>query len=255
MALITKIPGITFTDTTLPKLYRDGWIDANTLFLFDLGNSYCTGGKTTLANNDTLLNLVDGAPVGTVKLTASLPITGSGIYLPGGLNYVDLGSTYDLIALGTPNFVLTCWVMQDNNFSTANYQGIIGRSTGGATSIQYMIGTAGDASYGSRMRNAAGTAADISAGGTNAKNVAAQLALSWVNGTATFYLNGVSTGSAALTAPLATAAVNTWVGNMASGTNGFKGKIFRWGMKTLPSTTTAASQVTADYTMNSNRYS
>ena len=35
MTIITKIPGITFTDATLPKLYRDTAITAGTKFLFD----------------------------------------------------------------------------------------------------------------------------------------------------------------------------------------------------------------------------
>lgn len=250
------IQGTTFTDPTIPKIYKDKWIDAATLFLFDLKNKYCTGEVTKLVNLAVLKNLVDDAPTAVCKLSAGeLTLSGGGIYLPGPLNYIDLGSTYDLVALNNPSFVMMVWVMQDDNFSAQSYQGIIGRSLGGGTSIQYRIDTNGGGPWGGLMNNAAGTSLQLTATGNNARNVPTQLALSWESGVARLYVNGAQVGSGNIAAPSGATAANTWVGNMQGGTYNFKGKIYRWGMKLLSPGNSAASQVTADYAANMSRFS
>ena len=47
MSLITKIPGVIFTDTSLPKLYRDAVITAGTQFVFDADDTYSFAKQAT----------------------------------------------------------------------------------------------------------------------------------------------------------------------------------------------------------------
>ena len=88
MALITKIPGVTFTDNTLPKLYRESAITAGTLFLFDADDTYSYPSQATPVPGTTTWK--DLSPVGaTASFGSATPFEVDGF----NMSTVDTGAS------------------------------------------------------------------------------------------------------------------------------------------------------------------
>jgi len=140
MTLITKIPGVTFTDTTLPKLYRDSIITAGTKFCFDAGDTYSYAKQDTpVAGVDTWLDLSPNAASATFGsacpfdadgfTTSTVTNVATGIQLPASGKF---GPT-------PAGFVFTYW-FKYLAASTSFYPAFVGLSDGTTTGTnQYSI--------------------------------------------------------------------------------------------------------------------
>ena len=257
MSLIIKTSSA-FTDTALPKLYRDSLINAGSLMLFVFANLFCFAKQATPIATDTFLNLVDGAPNASIHYSNAMGFAGGGVFLPGygggDSTYIDLGDNYDLAALGSPDFLQIAWIKQNPaSYDTVSNQGIWGRSNGISTAnCQFMLEMnpplVGRVSNGTINVN-------LSAGGSFAPPVGVtQIAQAWVNGTLNLYANGAFMASAALAGPLNNpAGARAKIGAIQ---NFFKGYVYRTYLENLTvSSKNPATQVLADYNANVSRFS
>lgn len=106
-----------FTDTSLPKLYRDKSLNKGSLLLFDPGDPYCRNGVAAgaLTTSAIFKNLVDGGADFTITQSgnaASLNAGAGGVTFPGvaanGMQ-ISAGPGYDLSTLDH-DFLALLWV-------------------------------------------------------------------------------------------------------------------------------------------------
>lgn len=125
MALIQRVPGVTFTNT-LPKLYRDQVINAGTLQLYDALDTFSWPSQA--AGPGTLNNLVDGGASAAVSST---------VLFDNGFRFVDTGSGADLITLPAsaqptatePGFLFLLWLKRDATQVNTMTAAVAGAST------------------------------------------------------------------------------------------------------------------------------
>lgn len=128
MALITKIPGVTFTDNTLPKLYRESVITAGTRFLFDADDTYSYPSQATPVPGTTTWR--DLSPVGaTASFGSATPFEVNGFNMSTA---VDPAKGIQLPASGkfTANpasggFLVTYW-FKYLSVSASSYASLMG---------------------------------------------------------------------------------------------------------------------------------
>ena len=87
MALIAKIPDTSFTNLSLPKLYRDAVITPGTLFCYDFADPTSWVKQANSASGDVVKNLVDGGEDAALGTTA-LSFSGGGL---GGFGTTPTG--------------------------------------------------------------------------------------------------------------------------------------------------------------------
>ena len=231
-------------------------LNKGTKFLFDFEHPDCYPSQgATLAAGQTIQNLVDGAPAAIV-VGNSLTYANKAIVFPGTSgNSLKIGGTTDYHFTNN-SFLLGIWMLLDNNFSTAAYQGILGRASGTNPPNLEMAIDSGPAG-GLRPRGSVGTASLITSrqGSTDLSlNVAHYLAVSWQGGTITFWIDGVNVSSLAAAGPLANPSLDFTLGTMP-GFGSFKGKVFRCSLEDLTvSGKTAAAQVAANYAKQAGRF-
>lgn len=142
MALITKIPGVTFTDNTLPKLYRESVITAGTRFLFDADDTYSYPSQATPVPGTTTWR--DLSPVGaTASFGSATPFEVNGFNMSTA---VDQAKGIQLPASGkfTANpasggFLVTYWFkyLSVSASSYASFMGLADTTSLGAN--QYSV--------------------------------------------------------------------------------------------------------------------
>lgn len=73
MALIVTLPSVSFSDTSLPKLFRDGQVNDGSLFALDFGNPYCYAGSDGAVPTSAglLKNLVQGGQNARISLAGA----------------------------------------------------------------------------------------------------------------------------------------------------------------------------------------
>lgn len=126
MALIQRVPGVTFSNT-LPKLYRDEVINAGTLQLYDALDTFSWASQA--AGPGTLNNLADVVDPASVSST---------IAFDNGFRFVDTGSGADLITLPAsaqpaadePGFLFLLWLKRDTTQVNTLNAAVAGASTG-----------------------------------------------------------------------------------------------------------------------------
>lgn len=111
MTLITKIPGVVFTDKTLPKLYRDSIITAGTKFCLDSADLYSYPKQSTpTAGLDTWGDLSPNANQASFAGQAAVFSGGGFTYNPQvSGSYLSLPASGKSLADAT-GFMFGCWI-------------------------------------------------------------------------------------------------------------------------------------------------
>jgi hypothetical protein len=258
---VTQKLSSAFTDTSLPKLYRDPILTAGSLFLFDALNSYSNpNADGNIANGATFANLIDGAPGATANLLGShfQNLTGkAGIYSDGagGGSAIGMGaSTYDLSASNHEFWAWLWFKLPSTGYTTSNYQSPFFYSTSNANTSQWWF----DLGVGGVQPRFS-----IGEGGTSAMTLTSptnitpgsiyMLAGHWKAGALMeMYLNGSLNNSNSSGIPSSLQAGST---AQPSITDNVTGTIYRWGLEDLTvSGASAAAQASAEYNANHTRF-
>jgi hypothetical protein len=255
MGLITKLPNVNFTDASLPKLYKDGLINAGTLGLYDFKNAVTFGGSlpaagSTLTNGLSLTNMVDAGPAASVVSSALVYTAGGGIQFNGGgpASLISMGNNYNL-APANPNFLMLLWVKM--TMVSSNYGLLFGRGyTTNPPDCQYRFDMGAN---GQQIRAGIGGPTTVPVGevaGATALNSLYQVAIAKVGTTLSIYRNGLLTGTAGCDATLANPALPLELGR------DYKGVVYRVLIENLTiSGKDPLKQVQADYAANAGRFS
>lgn len=124
MALITKLSaGDNVAE--VPKLYRHRLVVDGTYLQLDFGHSYCYRKTGNPANNDTVYNLTEASPNGTIA-SASMAYSGGGLVAPNftANNNIALGTAF---IPDNHSYLGIIWV-KSPSANTNAFRGIFGRS-------------------------------------------------------------------------------------------------------------------------------
>ncbi|RKR82664.1 hypothetical protein BDD43_2849 [Mucilaginibacter gracilis] len=253
MSLIHKLPGVAFTDATLPKLYRDAIVNSGSKFLFDFSNSWCWPKQANPVITDTFVNLIDGLSGATISGTnGGLTYGGGGIYMPGytggaGSSSIELGANYSIGADASPNALIIDWIKLPTGYDTGSTVFFRKATNSGNTynNAQWSFEAAGNIlsiRFGSNVTYFSYTLP---------VNVPVQMAVNITNTLLTLFINGVAVATAVPSVGLV-AADNLGLCRLPY----FKGYTYRiYGENLLVSGKNAAAQVLLDYNNNVSKYS
>ena len=262
IGIISRLQGEA-TDDSLPRYYpADGWLDRDTLFLFDAGKTASWPSQADPANGASVINLVEGGSVSTVlKTGANITFRENGFSLPGlGNNFIRAATAtqYELAEMGNPDVLYIIWIKRETGYSTASYQCVIGRGSNtvaGNYEFYINLGPAGDQpgfAFSTSSLNVSRvlTGAPLTSFQGALLNTTVQLAVAQEGGRTKAFLNGVLAAETDVlfTKPYNNINSDMYIGNGVGGNAG-KFLVKRWGMTKL-TTKTAAERVLQDYTMN-----
>jgi len=253
MSLILRIPGVTFTDATLPKLYRDSVITPGTHFLYDALNPFSYAKQANPAagapSADKLVNLVDAAADGLLYDLSTSWAVG------GGFN--SLGGPSDKIAAKnnvTPAVLTKCvGVVWLKPISTGGSATDMVAQFGELVAIMHSNANNNYYAVSNASANRQVTALDTS---ENLGSVL-QLAVAFdnVDLQLRFFINGVQVmaagGYRVLQAPTKPHSLMVSAGYGS----GYLATFYRWLFDDLSSGATADEIVAADYAANVGRFS
>ena len=262
MSLITKIPGVTFTDTSLPKLYHDAVITTGTKYVFDAGDTYSFAKQATptagvdvwsdLTPNDSPAAFAGTVPFASGGFSFDPTAFGNTITLP----------TSGKFAAGADGFLFTIW-LKHLAAATAAYSGIAGLADSTTPGVNQFSIDSGPANSGQYRLCADGL---ISAYPTPAVNSINQFAISAKkNGGGTYdyfyYQNGVllSTVTAGRTAlgqsTLMASPVIGYVNGFSFGAHFRAFRAWQDDTSTLTNQAAITALVLKDYNANVGRFS
>lgn len=121
MSLITKIPGVTFTDTSLPKLYRDSAITAGCLWAHDALDTYSWPSQSAPLSGQ---HWVDMSPIGSDSIAPSSGIGFSAGFTKAAAGYFT-NPVSGKVAGGADGFLYLLWLKHATQPTTGN-SGIAG---------------------------------------------------------------------------------------------------------------------------------
>jgi hypothetical protein len=274
MTLNLRIPGVTFTDSTLPILSRDSIIKPGTKFVYDFANPYSWVKQAAPANGDAVKSLLPSAADATVYIGAStsMQFTGGGFKFDNELlEGVLIPDSAGMLAANNDGFIYTIWIKHLTQLASNNQALISGNTYQTGNENQYSCSYVwADSTY--RMR-----ADGIGPGNIAlAANEIAQLAIAYLpdgagGHKARLYKNGVQIGSdvatsGALNVPSTTGRA-VGIGNSVGQNSGFShdwtGMVYRTWLEDIaasqPTSTLRAAyadaQVAKDYAQNLSRFS
>lgn len=257
-SLAFNVKGNTVNNTNLPLDYLDEMINEGTLCLFDISRTDSYANQANPANGTIIKNLVEGGPNATVVGNSTTFANGA-LVLPGlSSNYINMGDNYNMVTLGNPDFGVSIWTRQDSDYSTAQYQGLIGRMTG--TAVGNMQWGLDLGSTGLRTRANVGSNTAVHGAIENADHatgVPIHYYMASEGGITKLHRNGVLVfvSGSALTKPYANVAGNVLIGTSPSFQQ-YKGRVYRWSIENLTlSGKTAAAQALAEYNANVYKFS
>lgn len=110
MALLQKLNGITFTNTTIPKIYRDEVVTKGGIYCYDLADATSWVKQSNSVSGDVIANLVDGGEVATLTSDA-LTFAGGGFtnFAVAGTQRILLPDAAKLEA-NTGGFLVAVWI-------------------------------------------------------------------------------------------------------------------------------------------------
>lgn len=268
--IITKIPGVTFSDATLPKLYRDPVIDIGTKIVVDGLDTYSWPKQAAPAQADNWVNLVSGGTNGLVNTAGAAGGVDVG-FAGGGFQFGKVaGPSYDYIkfsgaslAAASVGLLVIVWLKHIDYTSADVYSGVAGCAVDGGSENQWTIQC--DSTTRAYTGKANGVATPEFA---LASNEIAQIAISMskINDAGSpssdhylrLYKNGaqvgsaISTGSTTLTQP-SDAAV--YLGGVPTYQTDWSGRIYRHVLSDLSAGISPLATVAADYAANVGRFS
>lgn len=250
-----------FTDTTLPKLYRDPILNAGSKFLFDFLSAYSNpNADGAVADGAVFKNLVDGGAdavlaaggggntVTQLAGRAGLSFTAAG----GNGRYIDIGAGYDFFA-SQHSFLVCFWDKQPSSGynSAVSYNTILTRTDNNANTSEFWLDMGTD---GKTPRGAVGSGSNspVASGASGqGQGAVRQVALAWSAGTGSFFINGsvVAMNSNFPTTLLdkSTSHIKLFGGHVAT--------MYRvWAEDLTVSGKSAASQVALDWAKNAARF-
>lgn len=268
--IITKIPGVTFSDATLPKLYRDPVIDIGTKIVVDGLDTYSWPKQAAPAQADNWVNLISGGTNGLVNTAAAAGGVDVG-FAGGGFQFGKVaGTSHDYIkfsgarlAAASVGLLAIVWLKHVDYTSADVFSGVAGCAVDGGAGNQWVI------QCNATTRDYTGKANGVEAPPvTLASNEIAQIALSMTKidsgGAASsghylrLYKNGaqvgsaISTGSTTLRQP-SDAAV--YLGGIPLYQTDWSGRIYRHVLSDLSAVSSPLATVAADYAANVGRFS
>ena len=262
MTLITRIPGVTFSDASLSKLYRDPLITPGTKWLYDAGDLYSYAKQAApTAGVDVWKSLTDTAADASIAGTIGYSNSGFNFSTTGPTDRINLPAS-GKAAANANGFLVILWLNWGTQTATTGSGLVAGCISSNATK-QWGFTVGFNGSNGSLLLSANGSSQAQSLGnqpaGTNLQ-VAISMKKS-VGGTFDYklYKNGVSvyTASSSDTSILQPGQSNPIIGGAAGAdfTNGdWVGRIYRAFYDDLSTTADAATLVAADYAANNARF-
>lgn len=263
MSIITRIPGVTFTDASLPKLYRDNIVTAGTKWLYDAKDAYSYAKQAApVAGTDAWVNLTESGV--NASFGGSVGFSGGGFdFLPAsGSDIITLPAS-GKVAANTAGFLAILWIEWGLQTSVSGY-GVVGGCMSGTTA-QWGWATQWNGNNGNLTSLVNGLQPNEVA--SLLPNIAAgtklQLGLSYLrkaDGTmdARVYRNGAhvttqNMGNSPLVQPAAT---NPVLGATSTTFSpDWKGKVYRSFFDDLSTTADPLTLVAADYAANVGRFS
>lgn len=266
MPLIQRIPGVNFTDTSLPLLRRDSIVNAGTVFAYDFKDTYCWPSQTAPTNGTAVKNLADGLADGTAEINGgnSFGFSGGGVVmsaptLSSAARRINFPTAARLPA-GNQGLLFIIWLRQDTQTNPGDAALIAGHTYQAGSESQYFASRNGSTSQLRISCNAVHTNVAEPAVG-----VLTQLAVARIpNGSGGFlvraFMNGAQAGAdqtdafATLRQP-----VNGSLTCSLAGGGGFQqtwcGKVYRVVLEDLGvSGASALAQVQVDYAANASRF-
>ena len=276
MTLIIRIPGVTFSDQTLPILSRDAMIAAGSKFIYDFADSYCWPTQAApLSTGESVKNLVDGASAANIYLAngATLGFAGGGLTFDSQADEgVNIPDSVGMLASNNDGFLYCVWLKHGAQTNVVSQSLVAGNTYQTGAENQYACSYLGDTGV-YRMTVDGARNGDIP--GIVVGQVV-QLAVAYLpDGVGGHkirsYKNGVPFLAdvptiGALNVPISTARTNA-IGRNSSGAGGFVqewvGTVFRNWLEDLslsqPTATLrsayADAQVAKDYAQNVGRFS
>jgi hypothetical protein len=259
MAIITKIPGVTFTDTALPKLYRDSVINTGTEWVYDALDTYSYPAQSAPTAGDVWGSLTPAAANATLSGTG---VGFSGGFTKTGAGYFNAPAT-GKVAASADGLLFVIWFKYGTQATSGN-SGIAGLFDSNAVN-QYGLTVDNNVSNGNmlcRLNNGASGMAILNSVPSGTIYQIAMSLKKQTDGTyvGAFYKNGVllesSAAGSSIAQPVATA---PRIGSVASGaySGNFQGTIYR---SFFDNTSALADQaaitalVLKDYTDNVSRF-
>ena len=255
--VITKLPGVNFTDTTIPKLYRDAVITTGTRQVVDSLDPFSYAKQAAATTADVWKDLTPNA--NNAAFNTSFTFTNGGFEVVNGGNSINLGTSTKRAA-GDAGFVQILWLKHIAVNSTLAYGWVAGCADNNNALLQWLIDTGPTNSGQYRLQTGASTWAVTPAVGAVFQ---CALAAKKLNGVIEYYLyvNGVET-SRAVSADTAIRVPTTQTASQVGGSWGPFGaganfRVFRSVHDDTSSLATEAAItafVAADYTANTGRF-
>ena len=255
MSLITRITDVTFTDTTLPKLYRDSVINPGTQFLYDSKNPLSWPKQAAPAAADKWVNLVNLSNDGLFTDLSASWATNGGFVSRGGPND-KIQANNGAIPSTLTKMLAVVWFKHTSGGGTtnslvANFGDMLGIAHTNALTSEIPANRYFAFSNGSSPGEILGIGDTIGLAGQ-----IFQVGLSWDNAERAirFYVNGVYTGKRGgfqnLQAP-----TRMYSLMQASGYNSdYQGTFYRWFADNLSGNKTAEELVAIDWAANNGRF-
>ena len=261
MTIITKIPGVTFTDATLPKLYRDSVVTPGTKFCFDAADTYSYAQQANpVAGTDFWRDLTPN--------NANAGFSTGNTFGSGGFTFNPLaGQTINLPTSGKAppdaSGFLTCVWFKYIAASAQAFSSIAGMCNSTATNFnQYSIDS-GAANSGALRLTVLGNTGLAVTPALNSINQIVAGCKKLANGTYDTYfwrngvlINSVNSGGTSI-APSMTN-TNPTIGQVTGFTGGSNFRAFRTfhdDATTLPDVAAMTALVLKDYNANVSRFS
>lgn len=138
MPLVVNLAGTSFSDTSLPILYRDPMVAAGTQFLFDFKNTYSWSGQNAPTNGAVFKNLVNGGADAAWANGAADGYAGGGAVISASAGYLNIGTGYTGLYTGLNKFAVGCTVGMPAAFVASFYPGFFGRAVNTGTLVARM---------------------------------------------------------------------------------------------------------------------
>lgn len=261
MTIITKIPGVTFTDATLPKLYRDAVITAGTKWVYDALDTYSYAKQAApVAGTDVWKDLTPNAADASLHAGASLGFSGG--FTKAAAGYFDCPAS-GKVGASAGGFLFILWLKYGAQPSSG-YSGLAGCFDSNSLG-QYGLTVNNDGSNGNIV---AGINSQNPGGGVVASHQAAgtilqiglalkkQVDNSYVAST---YKNGALVATVAAGTTIQQPTTGPRIGTTSAGAfaDTFVGTFYRSlfdDTSTLADQAAITAMVLADYTANNGRF-
>lgn len=267
MTLILKAAGVTFTDATLPVLYRDSIINANTLYCLDFADTFCWPAQAAPANGAVLNNLTPtgSAASATLGTSKTLGFSGGGFVFDAQTAQAITLPAEGLLTAANTGFLFTTWLKHGTQSNPTDFSMVAGNTYQTGAENQYCVSYQGSTDTYRLYCDASVVQSTGHAVGDKIQFAIAYLPDGSGGYKLRGYKNGARIGSEVATAGALNVPVTTGKANNIGGPAGFTetwcGSVFRLFLENLSGQSAAVAaaqadaQVAKDYAANASRFS